>query len=156
MKKENVYLFVLFLLTLFLDIFTKYLFESKQFFESLFIHIRYSVNYGSAFGIFSSQSYYTEFVIALSVIILLFLFKFRELFSNDNFQKLALVFLAAGIIGNLYDRVVFGFVRDFISFGNLFIFNLADLYLTTAIILLFISEFKQSFLSKKSKSNAKF
>jgi len=47
----------------------------------------------------------------------------------------------AGTIGNLIDRCFLGGVRDFVALGNFPIFNMADAFLTAAVILLCIREF---------------
>ena len=54
--------------------------------------------------------------------------------------RICLVFLAAGAVGNLIDRVRFGYVRDFIYFSliNFPIFNVADIYVTVCTFLLAI------------------
>ena len=55
------------------------------------------------------------------------------------------LFLIAGAIGNLVDRVTLGYVRDFISFKfiDFPIFNVADIYITVScVIILLICVFK--------------
>ncbi|MDR0369131.1 MAG: signal peptidase II [Candidatus Peribacteria bacterium] len=56
----------------------------------------------------------------------------------------------AGTIGNLLDRCFLGGVRDFISLGNFPVFNLADVFLTSAVIILCIREFLHLQSKKKT------
>ena len=58
------------------------------------------------------------------------------------------VLFVAGAIGNLIDRVVYEWVRDFIPLFSRFVFNIADLYLTIAVLLILIDEWKQYHLSR--------
>ena len=56
-------------------------------------------------------------------------------------MRLGIVFFAAGGLGNVYDRIVFGYVRDFIStvFMDFPIFNVADSFITVGAALVIIS-----------------
>ena len=61
--------------------------------------------------------------------------------KESKLLRLGIVFFAAGGIGNLYDRIVFGYVRDFIStvFMDFPIFNVADSFITVGAALVIIS-----------------
>lgn len=62
--------------------------------------------------------------------------------SADRLEVVALSLLAAGGLGNLIDRVWYGAVRDFLNVGigplRTGIFNVADVFITVAALLLFI------------------
>ena len=61
----------------------------------------------------------------------------------STLEKIYMIFLTGGIIGNLIDRIIYGYVVDylrFIIFGyNFPIFNLADICITIGVILLIIN-----------------
>ncbi|RKY17656.1 MAG: signal peptidase II [Planctomycetota bacterium] len=103
------------------------------------VGFRTSANYGSLFGLFQGAGWLlipASFV-ALAVIIWIVHFRKRRI---DNFTFWVLAFLAGGVVGNLYDRIVYGFVRDFIGLhaGSFTwpYFNLADAYITVGIVVL--------------------
>lgn len=90
----------------------------------------FTLNTGSAFGMFSGVVFYLYFIIFLSILILGFVWRFQKLFPWQF-----LVLINAGVIGNLVDRILLGAVRDFIM-TPWFTFNLADLYLTSCCIVI--------------------
>jgi signal peptidase II len=146
LKNTLIISFILFII----DILTKYIFTNKSYFETSLIFIKYSQNYGSAFSTFSNVSYYNFIIIFLSFLVLYFLFKNINEFKQNKLTRFSYYFLISGIFGNLFDRIFFGFVRDFIGLKYLFIFNIADVYLTLAVLLFIYSEVKNSsFLSTK-------
>ena len=123
-----------------IDLITKSFFMNKSFFEGFFIHISYVINSGSAFGIFSNTQYYNLLIIVLSAIVLAVIFYKRGYFKKNCMLFLVYIFLISGLIGNLFDRIFFGFVRDFIVIEGFFVFNIADFYLTIAAVLIILNE----------------
>lgn len=99
-------------------------------------------NHGIAFGLFSK---YDFFIQGFSMLVLLGLVVFaskRRLFQH--YPVLLWILLFAGGIGNSIDRLLYGHVIDFIKFhigGFGFIFNLADVYLTLAVVVLVTFDF---------------
>lgn len=87
-------------------------------------------------------------LLALPVIVLIFVLFY--LFKDKSLDKISIIGFSAiigGGIGNIYDRFVYGSVTDFlfIDLGGIFktgIFNLADLSVTTGMILILWSSFK--------------
>ncbi|MEK6907233.1 MAG: signal peptidase II [Nanoarchaeota archaeon] len=93
-------------------------------------------NYGAAFGILQG---YTTFLIIISVIVaLVCVYYYRE--KN---LRLALSFILAGTISNLIDRILFGYVRDFIDLKIWPVFNLADSFNVVGVILLIYLNLKK-------------
>lgn len=105
-------------------------------------------NTGAAWGILSGRIVlFIVFTIIAVVIISKFLLNIYRIYKiNYSLNPLVktlnilMIVLVAGAIGNLIDRIVNGYVIDFISFDfiNFPIFNVADCYITVSCILLFI------------------
>ena len=107
-----------------------------------FLYITYVKNTGAAWSMLSNQ---TVFLIIISIIETIILIYFLIKCKKNKDSKLYLISLSlmiGGAIGNLIDRIQFGFVRDFIDtypFGyNFPVFNIADSALTIGVILLLI------------------
>ncbi|MDO4565741.1 MAG: signal peptidase II [Oscillospiraceae bacterium] len=95
-------------------------------------------NTGAAFGLFQNGTVFLIIVTLLMIMALLYALFFKR-FSSPWLRCSALLITAGGI-GNLYDRIAYGSVTDFIEF--LFIefpvFNLADCYVTVGAAVVII------------------
>lgn len=80
------------------------------------------------------------------------LWAFFWLWREKYFSSISFWFLIAWTIWNLLDRIIFGWVRDFISIWDFPVFNLADCYLTVAVCLIIIQEFLPKNLFSKKKT----
>ena len=101
-------------------------------------------NEGIAFGLFSfdQELYYnflTIIIILVTTIILWMIIKTKGL------EKIAFLMIFGGSLGNIFDRLVYSSVPDFIDLHynnfNWFIFNVADIFISMGIILLIYLEF---------------
>ena len=110
------------------------------------LQLRYIENRGAAFGILqNSRLFFIILTVVFAVVITAFYVSYYKKHAG-----IALVllysFLMAGAVGNFIDRLVHGFVVDFIYFSliDFPVFNVADIYITCScvliIIYLFISE----------------
>ncbi len=112
---------------------------------------RYSENSGAAFGMFeNSRVFLSVFVgVVLAALIAYLVYsivkkKYKE--KGGMLLHVALAMVLAGGLGNLVDRIAFGYVRDFIEYTIVYtlfkrdfaICNLADVYLTIGVILVVI------------------
>ena len=115
--------------------------------ESLFVNDYLNLdlvwNTGIGFGLFSQNAniYYhsISFLIFLVIVFLIYLI------SKSNFiEKVFFSLILGGAIGNLYDRLIYFAVPDFIDFHigdfHWFTFNIADIFITLGIILIIISD----------------
>ncbi len=100
-------------------------------------HFTYVRNPGAAFGIFAHQT--TFFIVTSVVLIVLIIFGRSLLASSRLAVQLALSLQVGGALGNLIDRVRFGYVIDFLDFQIWPVFNFADMAIVAGIILLLFS-----------------
>lgn len=155
--------FIILVLLISLDQFTKYLAVLKLKEQSAFdiipgiLELNYLENRGAAFGMLKNQKFFFVFVaIVIIGLIIYFLYKAPDT-KKFNILHLLLVMIASGAIGNMLDRIRLDYVVDFIYLVIIQfpIFNLADIYVTVAtailvIILLFVyKEDDLNFLSFK-------
>ena len=152
--KIKVYKFLLsltFVLTLFcIDRFSKiYIIELSEktnvteIYLTSFLNSYLVWNTGIAFGLFSLSSeltynLFTALIAAINLIII-----YLAVVTKD-FRRYFFLLILGGSFGNLFDRLFYGSVPDFIDFhvGNFhwFIFNIADIFITTGVICLILAE----------------
>lgn len=110
--------------------------EAKSVLGDVFV-LQYLENRGAAFGMFQKQR---VFLVVLTIVILAALIiAFIKIPSIPKFHILRVlaVMLAAGAVGNMWDRIFRGYVVDFLYFKliNFPIFNVADCYVVVSAIL---------------------
>ena len=124
--------------------------ETNEIIISSFLKLSLIWNEGIAFGLFAfnEKTYYnflTAIIILITLIVLIMASKTRGL------EKLGFMMILGGSIGNIFDRLYYSAVPDFIDFHlnnfHWFIFNVADIFITLGVILLVTTEI---FLRKKS------
>ena len=68
--------------------------------------------------------------------------------KSNGFKKYSLLMILGGALGNVFDRLIYNAVPDFIDFhvGNFhwFIFNIADIFITTGVIFMIYKELLSS------------
>ncbi len=104
-------------------------------FQISFLNLTYAKNTGAAFSIMQNSK---AFLIALSIIALLVIVSYilHNIKSLSKKTILFLSFLVSGILGNLVERIEYGYVRDFFEFTfcNFPIFNISDIFITVGVI----------------------
>ncbi len=121
----------------------KKLLES-EIFSSKFLNISLIWNEGIAFGLlsFNEKNLYNALTIIILLIILVIFFM---LFKSNGIKKYSLLMILGGAIGNVFDRIFYNAVPDFIDLhiGNFhwFIFNVADVFITCGIFVMILFEF---------------
>ncbi len=120
----------------------KKLFENKIF-SSKFLNINLIWNEGIAFGLFSfnEKIFYNILTILILIIVSIIFFM---LIKSTGFKKYSLLMILGGALGNVFDRLFYRAVPDFIDFhiGNFhwFIFNVADIFITIGVFFMVIIE----------------
>ena len=116
----------------------------KELFSSKFLNITLIWNEGIAFGLFSFNQDYFYNLLTLIILFVVF-FVLMMAIKNKGNQKYALLMILGGAIGNLYDRVFFKAVPDFIDFHigefHWFVFNVADIFICLGVFFMILSEF---------------
>ncbi|MDI6815223.1 MAG: signal peptidase II [Dehalococcoidales bacterium] len=106
--------------------------------EAGFFRLTHVPNYGATFGLFQGQTFPLIIVALVGIVILLVYALFishRFPFLNNVVGKLALGLVLGGTVGNLIDRLRFGYVTDFIAVGIWPAFNLADSVIVVGVII---------------------
>ena len=151
---NSLFVFSVFLFDRLSKIYVIYLdkkFLGSEIFSSKFLNITLIWNEGIAFGFFSfdEKYYYNILTLIISLIILVILI--FTLKSKET-QKYALLVILGGAIGNVFDRIFYKAVPDFIDFHiqnfHWFIFNVADIFITIGVIFMILNEL---IITKKEK-----
>jgi lipoprotein signal peptidase len=132
---EIIYSWLILLGLLWLDLWTKYLFYDLAIYKDNFF-IEPILNMGISFSL--DVSYFIVLPFSL-----LALWWFIYLYYYKSLSLTITLFLIAGTLWNLYDRVVYEGVRDFIVMPWLFVCNIADIFLTLGITLALIYVYNQ-------------
>ena len=109
-----------------------------------FLNFNLIWNEGIAFGLFSfdEKLYYnllTIFICLITVVIIWLMLR------SERLEKFSYIMIIGGSLGNIFDRVFYSAVPDFIDIHinnfHWFIFNVADIFITLGVFLLIYSEF---------------
>ena len=150
LNKKFILNFLIVLTIFLLDRFSKIyvILESKKnlssdLFLSKFLNISLIWNEGIAFGLLSfNESHFYNFLTILIAIIIIVIF--FMILRNKGLKKYSLLMILGGALGNLYDRIFFKAVPDFIDFhiGNFhwFIFNVSDIFISLGVLFLIFLE----------------
>jgi signal peptidase II len=129
--------------------------NSVDIYLASFLNLNLIWNKGIAFGLFSyDQSFIYNFItiliVIISVVILFIIIKAKD------YRGYFFILILGGSLGNLYDRLYYFAVPDFIDFHinnfHWFIFNVADIFISLGVICLI---FVELFLNKRVKNEIK-
>jgi signal peptidase II len=116
---------------------------SYDLFKSKFLNINLVWNEGIAFGLLSFDKDHLYNLLTILIIALIIIIFFMIL-KSKGLKKYSLLMVLGGALGNLYDRIYFKAVPDFIDFhiGNFhwFIFNVSDIFISLGVLLLIFLE----------------
>ena len=147
-KKENIYFLSLILVIFFLDRYSKniilnFLENEKYLFINNYLNLNLVFNTGIGFGLFSLNAgiYYNILSILIFLIILVLIYL---MLKSKILEKTFFSLIIGGAIGNLYDRIIYKAVPDFIDFHikefHWFTFNIADIFISLGIIFMILNE----------------
>ena len=150
LSKKFILDFLIVSIIFFLDRFSKIYVISKNeinlspdLFSSKYLNISLIWNEGIAFGLlsFNDGHFYNflSFLIAIVITVIFFM-----IFRSQGMKKYSLLMIFGGALGNLYDRIFYKGVPDFIDFhiGNFhwFIFNVSDIFISLGVLFLIFLE----------------
>ena len=108
-----------------------------------FFYIRYINNKGASWGILENNRI---LLIGLSIIAIIMIIRYSYFFKKTKLNTYGFGLLLGGILGNLSDRLIFGYVKDFLDFiifrYDFPVFNIADISILIGVVLLIISILK--------------
>ena len=120
-----------------------------------FVNIILVWNTGIGFGLLSFEKQFIYNLITFIIVLVNFVILYLGL-KSSNFKGLIFFVILGGSLGNLFDRLYYSAVPDFIDLNyndfHWFIFNVADIFISTGIVCLI---FVELFFNKEEKINAK-
>ena len=141
--KNHIFTIALSIFVLLVDFYTKYIVRNDaRYIEGVtvipnLLKLIYVKNEGAAFSMLSG--YRIALIIISSLAIILGIYAITRLYRNNKIIILSVSMVIAGGIGNLIDRIFFGFVTDMISLSFFPpVFNVADISVTLGCIILII------------------
>ena len=114
---------------------------NEFFFVTFFLDIVHVHNFGISFGLFSGKisSDLLIFIGLIISVVILFMMKYAE----NSIEKWGYLVILIGAFSNIFDRMLNGFVIDFIylHYKDFYwpAFNFADIYITIGIIMILLS-----------------
>jgi signal peptidase II len=110
---------------------------------SSFINLNLIWNKGIAFGLFSYGEKF-EYNLFTCLIIMIIAIVFWMIIKTKGFEKYGFLMILGGALGNIFDRLYYSAVPDFIDiyYKNFhwFVFNVADIFITVGVLMLIINE----------------
>ena len=120
----------------------------SEIFSLKYLNIKLIWNEGIAFGLlsFDQENLYNLLTV---LIILIIFFIFVMILKSSGLEKLALIMILGGALGNVFDRILYKAVPDFIDFHvgdfHWFIFNISDIFISIGVIIMvFLEIFKNN------------
>jgi len=146
--KTKLYFVSLSIFIVLIDQFTKYLmFYNKKLFinkDFLLFKLDFVKNYGAAFNIFSGNRIFLSCISIIFSILLIYLILRKNTLKSIDLYSFS--FILGGTFGNGMDRILQGFVIDFINLNiiNFPVFNIADMSINIGFIFLLYNIFKNN------------
>lgn len=113
------------------------------------LNVSLAYNYGAAFSILNDGVFWQRlfFVVITSVVMVFIMLWLQKVKPQEKILKLGLSLILAGAVGNLYDRLYYGYVIDFIDVYYMQwhwpTFNIADSCICVGTILMLFTLWKK-------------
>ena len=118
-------------------------FLGSEIFSSKYLNITLIWNEGIAFGLLNFEKNYLYNILTIFILTVIILILFM-IIKTEGLKKFSLLLILGGALGNIFDRIFYKAVPDFIDFhiGNFhwFIFNLADIFISVGVIFMILLE----------------
>ena len=143
--QTKLYFLSLSIFIILIDQFTKYLISYDKLFinkDFLLFKLDFVKNYGAAFNIFSGSRIFLSLISIIFSILLIYLILSKK--HSTLIDLYSYSFILGGTVGNGLDRIIRGFVIDFINLKiiNFPVFNIADISINIGFILILYIIFK--------------
>ena len=127
--------------------------SSVDIYINSFLNLYLIWNKGIGFGILSFEENFIYNLITILIVIINLIIIFMIIRSKD-YKVYFWIFILGGSFGNLFDRIYYSAVPDFIDFHinnfHWFVFNVADIFISSGVIcLIFVEMFYENKLSSK-------
>ena len=160
--KQNQLAFIMLTILFLIDRFSKFFIlklveqgEKLDLYITSYLNLYLIWNKGIAFGLLSFNENIIYNIITVLILIIIFTVLIMVL-KSKGFIKYSLVAVLAGALGNVFDRIYYSAVPDFIDFHinefHWFIFNIADIFITLGVFCLIYVEL---FINKEIKKDEK-
>ena len=160
--KQNQLAFIMLTILFLIDRFSKFFIlklveqgEKLDLYITSYLNLYLIWNKGIAFGLLSFNENIIYNIITALILIIIFTILIMVV-KSKGFVKYSLVAVLAGALGNVFDRIYYSAVPDFIDFHinefHWFIFNIADIFITLGVFCLIYVEL---FINKEIKNDEK-
>ena len=122
--------------------------------ENKFINLIFVQNTGAAFNILEDYKIFL-IIFAIAAILIISSYVFRHLEKFSTFSVFWAAMLLAGIGCNLYERMAFGYVRDFfkLNFIDFPVFNISDIFINIGVIAIIVIILKNKYIKTDDTDN---
>ncbi len=119
-----------------------------------FFSLVHARNFGGAFGLFAGFGFARYFFMFLPLLIIAILIYMMLAYRTSIGKMFALALILSGAIGNVYERILYGYVTDFLDFyyqsWHWPAFNVADISISTGVGLWLFVELREMMKTRKT------
>ena len=121
--------------------------------ENPFLDLIFVQNTGAAFSILENSKIFL-ILFSLIAILLILNYVIKNLEKLTTFAVFWASMLISGVGCNLYERITFGYVRDFfkLNFIEFPVFNISDIFINVSVIALIVIIIKNKYLRNENKN----